>query len=192
MALLIAGLVVFLAGHSVRIVADDWRTARVAAMGERRWKLVYSIVSLVGFVLIVYGYGQARQATGVLYAPPAFGRHAAALLTLVAFILIPASHIPGTRIRAMVRHPMVLGVIAWAIGHLLANGTLADVVLFGALLAWAVVDYASSLARDRAAAVTYPIGPLSQDVKAVVAGAVVWFVFAYWLHAPLIGVPALR
>jgi uncharacterized membrane protein len=184
---MIAGLVVFLGVHSTRIVADDWRAERVAVMGERRWKLVYSIVSLVGLVLIIYGYGQARQATSVLYAPPAWGRHATALLTLAAFILIPASHIPGTRIRAFVRHPMVLGVILWAIGHLLANGTVADVVLFGAVLAWAIVDYASSLARDRRASVAYPVGPVSRDVKAIDAGTVVWFVFGYWLHGPLIG-----
>ena len=188
MLMLVAGLVVFLGVHSVRIVADDWRAARIAAMGERAWKLVYTIVSLVGFALLVYGYGEARQATTLLWQPPTWTRHVAAVLVLVAFVLVAAAYVPGTRIKSAVGHPMILGVKVWALGHLLANGTLADVVLFGAFLAWAIVDYAASRRRDRAAGTTYPPGPPARDAIAVVLGAVAWAVFAFWLHGPLIGV----
>lgn len=189
MTLLVLGLIVFIAAHSVRIVADDWRTARVQAMGERTWKNVISLVSIVGFVLLVIGYGQARAVPVPVYSPPAWGRMAAMAFTLVAFVLFAAAYVKGTRIKARIGHPMVAGVKVWAFGHLLANGNLADVVLFGALLAWAVVDYLASRRRDRAAGTVYPIGPLSRDVIAVVAGAVLWAVFARWLHGPLIGVP---
>jgi uncharacterized membrane protein len=188
MTLLVVGLLVFLGSHSVRIFAEDWRTARIASMGEQKWKLAYTVVSIVGFVLIVVGYGQARAAGVALYTPPAWGRAAASLLTLLSFVLLAASKVPGTRIKAAVGHPMVVGVKVWAFAHLLANGNLADVVLFGAFLAWAVLDYIAARGRDRAAGTVYPVGPLSRDVLAVVIGLAVGAVFAMWLHGPLIGV----
>jgi uncharacterized membrane protein len=188
MTLLVLGLVVFLGAHSVRIFADDWRTARRQSMGEQKWKMVYSLVSIVGFVLLVIGYGQARASPVALYVPGGWTRHAASLLTLIAFVLFAASKVQGTRIKAAVGHPMVAGVKVWAFAHLLANGNLADVVLFGAFLAWAVVDYIAARRRDRAAGTVYPVGPVSRDVIAIVAGIVAWGVFAYWLHGPLIGV----
>ena len=188
MTLLIAGLILFLGVHSVRIVADRWRTERIAAMGERRWKLVYTVASLIGFAMIVYGYGQARQATTLLYPSPLWTRHLAAALTLIAFVLIVAAYVKGTRIKAAVGHPMILGVKVWAVAHLIANGTVADVVLFGAFLVWAIVDYAAARRRDRAVGVVYPAGPLSRDVIAIVIGTVAWAIFAFYLHGPLIGV----
>jgi len=188
MTLLVLGLAIFLGSHSVRVFADGWRTARVKSMGEQKWKMVYSLVSIAGFVLVVIGYGQARAAGVALYAPPAWGRAGASLLTLVAFVLLAAAYVKGTRIKAAVGHPMVAGVKVWAFAHLLANGNLADVVLFGAFLAWAVLDYVAARRRDRAAGTVYPVGPVSRDVIAVVAGLVAWAVFAMWLHGPLIGV----
>lgn len=185
---LLAGLLLFLGLHSVRIVADGWRGAQIARLGEKRWKALYSLGSLVGFVLIVYGFGLARQSPVVLYAPPVWARHVAALLMLPAFILIVAGNMRGTKMKAALGHPMVLGTKVWAFGHLLANGTLADVVLFGSFLAWAIVDYASARRRDRAAGVVYPPGSLSRDALALVAGLVAWVVFGFWLHGPLIGV----
>ena len=185
---LIAGLVLFLAPHSVRIVADEWRTARIASMGERKWKVAYTVVSLAGFALIAYGYGQARMSPVVLYTPPAWTKHLAALLTLPAFILITAAYVKGTRIKARVGHPMIAGVKLWAFAHLIANGTLADVLLFGAFLAWAVPDYIAARRRDRVAGVTYPPGPASRDLIAVAAGGVIWAIFGFVLHGPLIGV----
>ena len=191
MALLIVGLVVFLGVHSVRIFADDWRTAQIAKVGPKVWKGSYALLSLIGLVLIVYGYGLARQSPVVLYATPAWTRHSAALLTLAAFILITAAYVPETRIKARVGHPMVAGVKVWAFAHLLANGTVADVILFGSLLIWAIFSYSAALRRDRAANVGYVIGPVSRDVKAVVIGVVVWAIFTFWLHEWLIGVRPL-
>jgi uncharacterized membrane protein len=188
MALLILGLALFLGAHSVRIVADGWRGTRVAKMGLKPWKGVVSVVSIIGFVLIIWGYGIARQAPVVLYAPPLWARHVAALLTLPAFILLVAAYVPGTRIKRAIGQPMVAGVKLWAFAHLLANGTLADVVLFGAFLIWAAGSFGAARRRDRAAGVVYVVGPVTRDVTAVVIGALTWAAFAFWLHGWLIGV----
>jgi uncharacterized membrane protein len=185
---LVLGLVLLLGPHSVRIVAEGWRAQRVAAMGERSWKGLIAVLSLVGLVLVIWGYGQARMDPVVLYTPPLWTRHLAALLTIPAFVLLVAAYVPGTRIKRAVGHPMVAGVKLWAFAHLLANGTLADVVLFGAFLAWAVADYIAARKRDRAAGVTYPAGPVSRDVVAVVLGLALWAAFAFWLHGAWIGV----
>lgn len=188
MTVLIIGLILFLGTHSIRIVADDWRCARVAAMGEGAWKGVYSLVSLAGLALVVWGFGLARAAPIDLWHPPVWMRHAASLFTLLSFILIAAAYVPRSRIRALVGHPMVAGVKLWAFAHLLSNGRLADVVLFGAFLAWAVIAYASLRRRDRAAGTTRGAGAIANDLTSVVVGAVAWFVFALYLHGPLIGV----
>jgi len=187
MTLLILGLVLFLGSHSLRIVAEPWRVQRIAAVGATTWKGVIVAVSVLGFVLIVYGYGAARQEPVFLFAPPVWTRHLASLLTIPAFILLAAAFVPGTRIKRAVGHPMVLGVKFWALSHLLANGMLADVVLFGAFLVWAVVDYVAARRRDRAAGTVYPAGPLTRDLLAVGAGLVAWALFAFWLHRVLIG-----
>ncbi|MCL4184231.1 MAG: hypothetical protein KJ011_12380 [Burkholderiaceae bacterium] len=188
MTVLVLGLALFLGAHSVRLFADRWRGARIAAMGEGAWKGLYSLVSLAGLALIVWGYGLARAAPVDLWHPPVWTRHAASLLTLLSFILIAAAYVPRSRIRALVGHPMVAGVKLWAFAHLLSNGRLADVVLFGAFLAWAVADYASLRRRDRAAGTRRGPGALANDLTSVVAGTVAWFVFALYLHGPLIGV----
>jgi uncharacterized membrane protein len=191
MIYLILGLIVFLGVHSVRIVADDWRTAQIARMGEGKWKGIYSLLSLAGFVLMVWGFGQARQTTLVLWSPPQWTSHVAALLTLIAFVLVVAGNLPGTRMKHALGHPMVLGVKVWALAHLISNGTLADVVLFGSFLVWAIVDYASSRRRDRAAGTVYPAGVLGRDALAIGIGVVAWVAFAFWLHGWLIGVRPL-
>lgn len=188
MTMLILGLILFLGTHSVRIFAEDWRGRQIARLGEQRWKGIYSLVSLAGFALLVWGYGLARAEPVLLWSPPVWTRHLAALLTLPAFILLVAAYVPGTRIKAAVKHPMVVGVKVWAFSHLIANGTLADVLLFGSFLVWAVVDYRSARARDRAAGTRYVAGPISRDVLAVVIGLVAWAAFALWLHGLLIGV----
>ena len=188
MLILVLGLLLFLGAHSVRIVAEPWRNDQIARLGEGKWKGLYSLVSLAGLILIVWGYGQARLDPVVLWSPPVWTRHAAAALTLPAFILLVASKVSGTRIKAAVGHPMVAGVKIWAFAHLISNGTLADVVLFGSFVVWAVLDYTAARRRDRAGGVTYEMGPLSRDAIAVVIGTVAWIVFAMWLHGPLIGV----
>ena len=126
MTWLVLGLVIFLGAHSVRIVGEDWRAKQIARRGENGWKGLYSLVSIVGFVLIVWGYGQARLAGADLWHPPVWTRHTALLLTLVSFVLLAAAYVPGTRIKAAIKHPMVVGVKVWAFAHLISNGRLAD------------------------------------------------------------------
>ncbi|MEF7616906.1 NnrU family protein [Aquincola sp. MAHUQ-54] len=191
MTALIAGLLLFLGLHSVRIFAPQWRSRQIAARGEKAWKGLYSLVSLAGLVLIVWGYGQTRAAPMWLWVPPLGMRHAAALLTLLSFILIAAAYVPRNALKARLHHPMVLGVKVWAFAHLLANGTVADVLLFGSFLAWAIVLYAVSRRRDRAAGVTYPPGTAGGTLRAVAAGAAAWAVFAFWAHEWLIGIAPL-
>jgi uncharacterized membrane protein len=188
MGMLILGLVLFLGVHSVRIVADGWRTQVIAQRGDGAWKGLYSVLSVVGLVLVVWGYGLARQQPVVLWVPPVATRHIAALLTLVAFILLTAPYVPRNGIKAWLHHPMVLGVKVWAFAHLLANGNLADVVLFGAFLIWAALSFRAARARDRAAGTVYPRGTAAATAITLVVGTVAWVVFTLWLHVLLIGV----
>jgi uncharacterized membrane protein len=188
MTLLMLGLVLFLGVHSTRIVADGWRTATIARIGEKPWKGIYSLLSIAGFVLLVIGYGAARQSPVVLYAPPVWTRHLAALLTSPAVVLLAAAYVPGNAIKRAIGHPMMAGVKVWALAHLLANGTLADVLLFGTFLAWAVLGFIAARRRDRAVGTTYPADPGSRTAITVVVGLVAWAVFAFALHRPLIGV----
>jgi uncharacterized membrane protein len=191
MTQLILGLVVFLGVHSVRIFADDWRTRQVERLGAGPWKGLYSVASLVGFVLIIWGYGLARIDPTVIWTPPVWTLHAAALLTIPAFILLVAAYVPRNGIKAKVRHPMIVGVKVWAFAHLLANGMLADVVLFGAFLVWAILDFRAARQRDRANGTTYPAGTAAGTVAALVVGLAAWAAFAFWLHARWIGVSPL-
>ena len=182
------GLVIFLGVHSTRMVAGDWRSRTRARLGEGAFKGLYSLASLLGFALIIWGYGVARQQPVLLWSPPAAMRHVAALLTLISFVLLAAAYVPGNGIKARVHHPMVLGVKVWALAHLLANGTVAHVVLFGSFLAWAVWNFIASRKRDRAEGVVYPPGRAGATAITVVAGVIAWAVFALLLHGWLIGV----
>jgi len=188
MSFLILGLILFLGMHSVRIFADGWRSAQIAKRGPGAWKGLYTLVSLAGFALIVWGYGQARTEPVVLWTPQLWARHLAALLMLVSFIFLAAAYVPRNGIKAKVHHPMVLGVKVWAFAHLLANHTLADLLLFGSFLVWAVLDFRSARQRDRAANTVYPPGTLGGTIGAVVGGLVAWAVFAFWAHVWLFGV----
>jgi uncharacterized membrane protein len=172
-------------------VADGWRTRTIARVGERTWKGVYSVLSIAGFVLLVWGYGQARGASAALYDPPLYLRHATALLMLVSLVLVIAAYVPRNHIKATVGHPMLAGVKLWAFAHLLSNGRLADVLLFGAFLAWAVADFVAARRRDRAAGTVYAAGKASRTAITVAAGAAAWAALAYGLHSWLIGVPTL-
>lgn len=188
MTTLILGLVIFLGTHSVRIFADDWRTAQRARYGEQKWKLGYSLISLIGFGMIIWGFGMARHDTPILWHPPTAMRHIAALLTLISFVLLAAAYIPRNSIKARLHHPMVLGVTVWAFAHLLANGSLADLILFGSFLVWAKLSYLAARKRDRMAGTQYPSGTLGGTIATFVAGGVAWVLFAFWLHGWLIGV----
>lgn len=188
MAWLILGLVLFLGMHSARVFADGMRTQFVERHGANAWKAVYSVVSLAGFVLLVQGYGLARQEPVVLWTPPTGLRHAASLLTLFAFVLLAAAYVPRNAIKARLHHPMVLSVKLWAFAHLLSNGNLADVLLFGGFLVWAVLSFRAARDRDLKQQIQYATGAMPGTIAAVAAGVVAWTVFAFWAHGALIGV----
>jgi uncharacterized membrane protein len=188
MVLLVIGLILFLGAHSSRVWAEDARQRFIDRHGPNAWKGVYSLVSVVGFALIVYGYGLARQAPVVLWPSPGWTRHLAALLTIPAFVLLAAAYVPGNLLKARLRHPMVLGVKVWALSHLLANQTLADLLLFGGFLVWAVLSFRAARARDRATGGLPPPGSVAMTAVAVIAGLAAWAAFAFWAHAAWIGV----
>jgi uncharacterized membrane protein len=148
MLVLLVGLALFLGTHSVRIVAEEWRGRQIARLGEQRWKGLFALLSAVGLGLTIWGFGLAGAQAGYLWYPPYGTRHVAALLTLPAFILLVAAYVPGSRIKGIVGHPMILGVAVWALAHLLATGRIHDIVLFGAFFVWAVVDFAAARHRQ--------------------------------------------
>lgn len=213
MITLTLGLVLFLGMHSTRILAEEKRTQFIRQHSENAWKVLYSAVSLVGLLLIIYGYGQTRLQPLVVWSPPAGMAHLTALLTLIAFVLVASAYVPGNRLKQRVGHPMVLGVKVWALAHLLCNGRLGDMLLFGAFLLWAIADFAACRRRDRrsanragehssgaipdghgaARAVGTPgtgvvSGTMGRDAISVVIGLAAWLIFAFWLHRAWIGV----
>lgn len=193
MTWLIIGLVLFLGVHSVSIVSPQGRHALAGRMGESGYKGAYTLVSFVGLALIVWGYGLARQAPVLLYTPPAGLRHLALLLMLPVFVLLFAAYLPG-RIQRVAKHPMLLAVKCWALAHLLANGALADVLLFGGFLVWAVADRISVKRRAAAGQLrSLPAlpGGRANDAIALVGGLAVYLVFVFWAHAWLFGVRPL-
>ena len=189
MIYLTLGLLLFLGVHSISIVASDWRDAMLARMGEPLWKALYSIISIAGFVLLIWGYGQARGEAVVLYSPPAWGRWVAAVLMLPVFPLLFAPYFPG-RIKAALKHPMLVAVKTWALAHLIANGTSADVLLFGGFLIWAVFDRISYKRRPERPIRALPSSRFNDVISAVV-GLGIYFVFMHWLHLRWIGVSPL-
>jgi uncharacterized membrane protein len=193
MLLLIIGLLLFLGIHSVRIFADGWRTRVIAARGAGAWKGLYALIAILGFVLIVIGFGQARQHPVPLWSPPRWTHDVAGLLTLVAFVLLVAAYVPGNAIKARLKDPMILGVKTWAAGHLLANGTLADVVLFGSFLVWSVADFSAVRRRRRAGLEVAEAKPVTgtRTAIAIAVGVLAWVAFAFRLHLWLIGVQPL-
>ena len=191
MLLFIAGLVIFLGIHSVAIAAPAWREAQIERRGALAWKGLYSVVSIIGFALMIYGYGIARQSPVVLYTPPTMLRHVALALMLPVFPLFLAAYLPG-RIKSAAKHPMLLSVKIWATAHLLANGTLVAVLLFGAFLAWAVLDRIA--AKRRAVPHVVPGAPPSafNDAIAVIGGLGLYAAFLMGVHLWLMGVSPLR
>jgi uncharacterized membrane protein len=183
---LIAGLVIFFAVHSVSIFNESWRDRMVAQLGERTWQGLYSLLAIAGFVLMVRGYGIARLDPLVLYSPPLWLRHVAMLVLVPVFPLLLATYLPG-RIQTAARHPMLIATKLWAFAHLLANGMLADVLLFGGFLAWAVADRISMKRRIQRPVPGVPPAKLN-DIVAVLLGLVLYAVFVFWLHGWLIGV----
>lgn len=189
MAILVLGIIIFLGMHLVRVVAPGFRAGIIESRGKGTWMGLYTIVSLVGLCLIIYGFGQARGETGMLYNPPIFLRHIALLLMLVAFIVLAAGSLPAGRIAVALKHPQVLSIKIWALAHLLANGETSSVLLFGSFLAWAVILRISLKRRERAGEKVLPVFKSARnDVLAVVIGLVAFVLFVWKLHELLIGV----
>ena len=189
LAILILGLVVFIAPH-VLVTRREARAALVARIGEGPYKVLFSLVSLVGIVLIAWGYGQYRAGGYIqLWSPPTWTRHLAAVLAWPAIILIVAAYIPG-EIKRRLKHPMLVGVKLWALAHFLANGDLGSILLFGGILAWAVFDRISLKRRTDPGAPPIPVGGWRNDVVAVVVGTLVYLALAFVFHPLVIGVPA--
>lgn len=202
MALLILGLVLFLGVHSTRIFAEHWRQATLARLGEKAYKGVYTLVSLVGFGLLMFGFDQVRWDSPVLWSPPVWAKHGAAVLMLLSMVLLACAHAPRNAVKAKLHHPMVLSVKVWALAHLLANPRLADVVLFGAFLLWSVLNFRAARQRDRLADASLSpgqgSGALAPEVssaatwRAVGIGVVVWAILLSRGHAWLFGVSPLE
>ena len=205
MTQLILGLILFLGAHSVRIWADGWRNQTIEAYGEKAFKGVYALVSILGFYLLVVGYGEARLQTVALWNPPIFTKHISMLLMLLSSILLVATYIPRNHFKMRLGHPMVLSVKVWALSHLLANGNLADLVLFGSFLIWAVLNFRSARARDRALLLNLndaedpAAEPLTESestnqpkllstIITLVGGIAIWALITFVLHAKIVGV----
>ncbi len=189
MVMLIAGLILFLVPHSIAIVAPHWRDRMALHVGEPTWKGIYSAVSAAGLALIILGFLAARRTPVVLYVSPAWLHYVTALLMLPVFPLLFATYLPG-RILATVKHPMLTAVKLWATAHLLSNGMLADVLLFGAFLLWAGIDRASLKRRVQAPIRRAPNRSYN-DLLASALGLALYALFVWRLHALIIGVPVL-
>ena len=188
MAILVFGLVIFLGLHSTRIFAEGGRARAVARFGEGAWKGIYSLLSIIGFFLIVRGFAQARWNVVELWTPPVWTRHITIVLMLFSAILMGAYIFKKSHVAVAAHHPMVWSVAIWAAGHLLSNGSTADLVLFGAFLVWAVADLRSSYARDQRNAVVYSAPNWGATIGAVLLGIVIWIALLAGLHLWLFGV----
>ena len=191
MALLVLGLAIFIAMHSIRVVAAPWREAQIERFGMPAWRGFFALFSILGLVFIVRGYALARRYPVPVWLPPFGMVHVTALLTAIAFVMIAAACVPGNHIKRALGQPFMSGVALWAFAHLLANGTLHAIVLFAALLVWALLKLRADRRRDREAGVVYAQGTLARDALVVVIGLVAWDLFAFWLHGMLIGVRPL-
>jgi uncharacterized membrane protein len=187
---MIAGLVLFLGAHSFT-TQRDLRARVIASTGEGGYKILYSLVSLAGLVLIVWGFAHYR-ATGWIdvWHPPRGLKHLNTALMLPAVILVAAAYIRGT-IYAKLKHPMLAGVKLWAFGHLLANGDLGGIILFGSFLGWAVYDRISLKRRADPGAPPIPVGGIANDLIAVAVGFVAYLALAFAFHPVVIGVPVV-
>lgn len=192
MLYLAMGVLLFAAAHAVPMF-PAFRGRMVAAMGEGAVKGLVALGVAAGFALIIWGYGAARdEGTAILWDPPVWTRHLATLLMLPALVMLAAAYTPPGRLKAMLKHPMLASVKLWAAAHLAANGTAADLVLFGGLLAWAVADRISLARRERAGLIARPAaGPAVNDLIAVAVGAALWALLTFWGHAYLFGVSPL-
>lgn len=183
MIILAIGLALFLGIHLVRVVAPGWREAQIAQRGEGPWKGIYSGISFLGLALIIYGYWVAE--TDYLFTAPDWARTATLLAMPIALILVVASDLKASRIKRAFRHPMTFGVIIWSFVHLMVNGDTASTLLFGAVLAWAIIVLISAFRRP---SVEVERGPLWRDLAAIAVGLVLTALLMAFLHEWLFGV----
>lgn len=186
MSILIAGLIIFFGIHSVSILNENWRDRMMARIGEGPWKGTYSLVAIIGFILIIWGYGLARQESATLFFAPNWLRYLAMSLLLPVFPLMLSTYLPG-RIQRFARHPMLVATILWSFSHLLVNGQLADILLFGAFLLWAALDLYSMHRRTPRAVPGAPAAR-ANDIIALTFGLALYGLFVVWLHASLVGI----
>jgi uncharacterized membrane protein len=165
MTLLLCGLFLFIATHSVRIFAEPLRTTLVTRIGEWPYKGVLAVLSLLGFWLLLTGYAQARLETWVVWTPPAFLRHIMWLMMLFALVLLVAAYVPRNHLKKRLKHPMVLSVKVWALAHLLVNGQMHQMVVFGAFLVWAVLSFRAARKRDALATALQGDGAISGEAN---------------------------
>ena len=189
LAIMILGLVLFIGTHLVTTRREQ-RAALIARFGEGAYKGLYSLASVVGIALIAWGFARYR-ATGWIdvWFPPAWTRHLAVALILPATIFFVAPYSPG-RIKTALKHPMLAGIKLWAVAHLIANGDLGSIVLFGSLLAWAVVDRISLKHRTDPGAPPIPVGGIQKDIIAVVASLALYLALGFLFHPYVVGLPA--
>ncbi|MEZ2219940.1 NnrU family protein [Rhizobium sp. RCC_161_2] len=191
MSLLILGIVLFLGLHLIRVVAPGFRSSMISGLGESGWKIGYSIASVLTLILLIYGFGQARDMTPI-WSPPFWMSHITILLMLFAMICLVASLLPAGHIAVRMKHPMVLSVKIWALAHLLSNGDGAAMLLFAAFLAWGVILRISLKKRERTGEIVLrPFVSAKYDLYAVVIGVVAWGLIIWKLHAWIIGVSPL-
>src|SRR5450755_1514051 len=185
MFVLIAGLALFFAAHSVSIAAPFWRDRMVLLVGTLQWKGLYALIAVGGFAALIWGYSLARHSPIIVFAPPFWLRSATFILMLPVFPLALAAYLPG-KIKTATRHPLLAATKLWATAHLLSNGTLAAVLLFGSFLAWAVADRISLKRRAQAPIHTLPASSFN-DAIAVIGGLALYILFVWRLHLWLIG-----
>ena len=187
---MIIGIVLFGGTHLLSILLPGLRDSLRASLGEGLFKGIYGAAGLVGLGLMIYGFhGQwaAALAAPPAYEPPAWGRHVTMLFVLLGFILLGASHGKGY-LKLWLRNPMSLGVSLWAVGHLLANGRMIDILLFGTFLAIGLLDIAFSTLRGK---VPMHEPRVRSDIVAVVVGVVLYGVFVFGFHPYVLGVPVM-
>ncbi len=187
---MIVGLAVFIGTHLVT-TRRDLRGQLVGRYGEVPYKIAYSVLSLVGILLIAYGFAHYRASGWIpVWNPPVFTKHLSLLLVWPAIIFVVAAYIPGN-IKRVLKHPMLVGVKLWAVAHLLANGDLGSIILFGSILAWAVYDRISLKRRTDPGAPPIAIGGWPRDVAAVIVGTLLYLVLVFWFHPAIVGVPVI-
>ncbi|MBL4725502.1 MAG: NnrU family protein [Rhizobiaceae bacterium] len=188
MWILILGLIVFLGIHSVQMLAPRWREDMIVKLGNNGWRGLYSVFSLGGLGLIIWGFSEARPDVPDFYYAPTWMPHLVMVLMLISFVFLIAGNLPTGYIKARLKHPMITGVIIWAIAHLMTNGDLASILLFGSILIWAVLNRISVERRSSVAPVVTSIYP---DIIALVVGVGLWMLMLHVLHGMLIGVEVI-